>query len=73
MKWLFTLQNKTIIPICNDDILAHTNAMFKNMSIMKLSEFVKYKTAVIMLNLFHGILQIHLQIRFTKYSSHSTR
>ena len=48
--------------------------MFKDMSIFKLSEFVKYKTAIMMLNLFHGTLPIYLQRRFTKYSSlHSTR
>ena len=44
------------------------------MSILKLSEFVKYKTAIVMFNLFHGILQIQLQRRLTKHSSvHSTR
>ena len=60
--------------ICNADRLAHTNAMFKDMSILKLSEFVKYKTAIVMFNLFHGILPIQLQRMFTKYSSvYSTR
>ena len=35
---------------------------------------VKYKTANVMFNLFHGILPIQLQRRFTQYSSvHSTR
>ena len=54
--------------------LAHTNAMFKDMSILKLSEFVKYKTAIVMFNIFHGTLPIQLQRRFTKYSSvYSTR
>ena len=40
-------------------------------SILKLSEFVKYKykTAIVMFNLFHGILPIQLQRRFTKCSS----
>ena len=48
--------------------------MFKDMSILKLSEFVKYKTAIMMFNLFHGTLPIQLQRRFTKYSSvHATR
>ena len=42
VKWLFTLQKKPIKLICNDDRLAHTNAMFKDMSILKLSKFVKY-------------------------------
>ena len=70
VKCLFTLQKI----ICNADRLAHTNAMFKDMSILKLSEFVKYKTAIMMFNLFHGTLPIQLQRRFTKYSSvHSTR
>ena len=71
MKCLFTLQNKAIRLICNAD---NTNAMFKDMSILKLSGFVKYKTGIAMFNLFHGILLIQLQMRFTKYSSvHSTR
>ena len=74
MKCLFTLQNKAIRLICNADRLAHTNAMFKDMSILKLPEFVKYKTAIVMFNVLHGILPIQLQRRFTKYSSeHSTR
>ena len=48
--------------------------MFKDMSILKLSEFVKYKTAIVMFNIFHGTLPIQLQMRFTKYSSvYSTR
>ena len=69
MKCLFILQKKAISLICNADRLADTNAMFKDVSILKLSEFVKYKTAIVMFNLFHGILPIHLQRRFTKYSS----
>ena len=74
MKCLFTLQKKAIRVICNADRLAHTNAMFKDMSILKLSEFVKYKSAIMMFNLFHGILPIQLLRRFTKYSSvHCTR
>ena len=69
VKCFFTLQKKAIMLISN----AHTNAMFKDMSILKLSEFVKYKTAIVMFNLFHGILPIQLQRRFTKYLSiHST-
>ena len=74
VKCLFTLQKKAIMLICNADRLAHTNAMFKDMSILKLFEFVKYKTAIMMFNLFHVTLPIQLQRRFTKYSSvHSTR
>ena len=69
MKCLFTLQKKAIRLICNADRLARTNAMFKEMSILKLSEFVKYKTAIVMFNVFHGILPIQLRRRFTKYSS----
>ena len=37
VKCLFTLQKKAIRLICNADRLAHTNAMFKDMSILKLS------------------------------------
>ena len=74
VKCLFTLQKKAIRLICNADRLAHTNVMFKDMSILKLSEFVKYKTAIVMFNLFHGILPILLQRMFAKYFSvHSTR
>ena len=69
MKCLFTLQKKANRLICNADSLAHTNAMFKDMSTLKLSEFVKYKTAIVMFNLFHGILPIQLQRRSSKYSS----
>ena len=69
VKCLFTLQKKAIRLICNADRLAHTNAMFKDTSILKLSEFVKYKTAIVMFNLFHGILPIKLQRRFSKYST----
>ena len=74
VKCLFTLQKKAIRLICNADRLAHTNAMFKDMSILKLSEFVKYKTAIVMFSIFHGTLPIQLQRRFSKYSSvYSTR
>ena len=44
---LLTLQKKAIRLICNDDRLAHANAMFKDMSILQPSEFVKYKTAIV--------------------------
>ena len=71
---LFTLQKKAIRLICNADRLAHTNAIFKDMSILNLSEFVKYNTAIVMFNIFHGTLPIQLQRRFSKYSSvYSTR
>ena len=74
VKCLFTLQKKAIRLICNADRLADTNAMFKDTSILKLSEFVKYKTVIVMFTLFHGILPIQLQRRLSKYSSvHSTR
>ena len=69
MKCLFTLHKKAIRLIRNADRLAHTNAMFEDISILKLSDFVKYKTAIVMFNSFHGILSIQLQKRFTKYSS----
>ena len=54
VKFLFTLQKKAIRLICSADRLGHTNVMFKDMSILKLSECVKYKTAIMMFNLFHG-------------------
>ena len=67
MKCLFTLQKKAMGLICNADRLAHTNAMSKDMSILKLSEFVKYKTAIVMFNVFHGTLPIQLQWWFRPY------
>ena len=51
--------------ICNADRLAHTNELFTELNIMKFPEFVQYKTAILMFNLFHGTLPIHLQNRFT--------
>ena len=63
VKCLFTLQKKSIRQICIADILAHTNEMFKGMYILKLSECVKYKTAIVMSNICHGTLPIQLQIR----------
>ena len=60
--------------ICNADTLAHTNELFKELYILKLLEFVQYKTATLMFHLFHGTLPIHLQNRFTRYCTiRSTR
>ena len=43
-------------------------------NILKFPEFVQYKTAILMFHLFHGTLPIHLQNRFTIYSTtRSTR
>ena len=41
------LRKRAIRLICNGDRLAH---MFKEWSTLKLSEFVKYKAAVVMIN-----------------------
>ena len=60
--------------ICNADRLAHTNELFKELYILKFPEFVQYKTAILMFHLFHGTLPIHLQNRFSRYSTtRSTR
>ena len=60
--------------ICNVDRLAHTNELFKELYILKFPEFVQYKTAILMYHLFHGTLPIHLQNRFSRYSTtRSTR
>ena len=53
--------------MCNADRLAHTNELFKELYILKVPEFVQYKTAIFMFHLFHGTLPIHLQNRFTRY------
>ena len=60
--------------ICNADRLAHTNELFKELYILKFPEFVQYKNAILMFHLFHGTLPIHLQNRFSRYSTtRSTR
>ena len=48
--------------------------MFKELYILKFPEFFQYKTAILMFHLFHGTLPIHLQNRFSRYSTtRSTR
>ena len=60
--------------ICNADRLAHTNELFIELYILKFPEFVQHKTAILMFRPFHGTLPIHLQNRFTRYSTtRSTR
>ena len=60
--------------ICYADRLAHSNELFKELYILKFPEFVQYNTAILMFHLFHGTLPIHLQNRFTRYSTtRSTR
>ena len=59
--------------ICNVDRLAHTNELFKELYILKFPEFVQYKTAILMYHLFHGTLPIHLQNRFSRYSTTRSR
>ena len=68
------IQRKVVRLICKADRLAHTSEMFKELYILKFPEFVQYKTAILMFHLFHGTLPIHLQNRFTRYSTtRSTR
>ena len=55
--------------ICNADRLAHTNELFKKLYILKFPEFVQYKTAILIFNLFQGTLPIHLQNRFNVHST----
>ena len=71
---LCIIQRKVVRLICNVDRLAHTNELFKELYILKFPEFVQYKTAILMYHLFHGTLPIHLQNRFSRYSTtRSTR
>ena len=73
-KCLCIIQRKAVRSICNADRLAHTNELFKELYILKFPEFVQYKTAILMFQLFHGTLPIHLQNRFTVHSTtRSTR
>ncbi len=74
VKCLYVIQRKAVRLICNADRLAHTNELFKELYILKFPEFVQYKTAILMFHLFHGTFPIHLQNRFTIYSTtRSTR
>ena len=50
---LCIIQRKVVRLICNADRLAHTNELFKELYILKFPEFVQYKTAILMFNLFH--------------------
>ena len=73
-KCLCIIQRKAVRLICNADRLAHTNELYKELYILKFPEFVQHKTAILMFHLFHGTLPIHLQCRFTIYSTtRSTR
>ena len=71
---LCIIQRNVVRLICNADRFAHTSEMFKELYILKFPEFVQYKNAILMFHLFHGTLPIHLQNRFTRYSTtRSTR
>ena len=74
VKCLCIIQRKVVRLICNADRLAHTNELLKELYMLKVPEFVQYKTAIFRFHLFHGTLPMHLQNRFTRYSTtHSTR
>ena len=71
---LYILQKKAIRLMFCADRLAHTNEIFKDLSILKVPELIRYKTAILMYNIFHGTLPEHLQNRFTLYANlHNTR
>ena len=73
-KCLCIIQRKAVRSICNADILAHTHELFNELYILKFTEYVQYKTAILMFHLFHGTLHIHSQNRFTiYYTTRSTR
>ena len=73
-KCLCIIPRKVVRLICNADRLAHSNELFKELDILKFPEFVHYKTAILLCNIIHGTLPIHLQNRFTIYSTtRSTR
>ena len=69
VKCLCIIQRKAMRLICNAGRLAHTHELFKEMHILKFPEFVQYMTVILMFHLFHGTLPIHLQNRFTIYST----
>ena len=71
-NFLCIIQRKVVRLICNADSLAHTNELFKELYILKFPEFVQHKTAIPMFHIFHGTLPIHLQNRFTRYSTTSS-
>ena len=69
VKCLCIIQGKAVRLICNAERLAHTIELFKELYILKFPEFVQCKTAILMFHLFDGTLPIHLQNRFTIYST----
>ena len=73
VECLVTLQKQATRLICNAGRLAHTNAMLKDMSILKLSEFLKIQNCHFDVQLIPCYLTYSIVKEDTKYSSvHST-
>ena len=74
VKCISIMQKRVIRVICGERRLAHTNQLFKEKSILKFSDLVKYKTCIMMFKLFTNDCPKHLQLRFTIYENpHNTR
>ena len=66
-RCLFILQKKAIRVLYGVDRLSHTTSIFKELSILKFQDLVRYQTAIVMYNLYRHVLPSQLQSRFTRY------
>ena len=62
---LLLMQKKAVRIIFNLPFLGHTSSHFKEHSILKFNELVKYKSLVIMYKFITGKLSVHVQNMFT--------
>ena len=69
---IFISQKKTIRIICSIHYLDHTSSHFKRLKIMKFSDLVDIKVAIILYKAFHGILPYSIQSLF-KLNVNNTR
>ena len=69
VKCISHLQKRVIRVICDERRLAHTNQLFKEKSILKFPDLVKYKTCIMIFKLFTNDCPRHLQLRFSIYEN----
>ena len=68
------MQKRVIRVICGERRLAHTNQLFKEKSILKFPDLLKYKTCIMMFKLFTNDCPKHLQLRLSIYeNTYNTR
>ena len=74
MNCIYVIQKKVVRIIHHEERLAHMNCLFKQMHSLKFQDLVKYRTAIIMFNLYYGKLPTLLQSRFKRSENiHNTR